>query len=138
VTEPLDQADRYMKLDYPVEITRDGDGFFVRIPDLPGCESNADSVGDALECIAEAKAAWIGAALATGKPIPSPRADDDYSGKFVVRVGRSLHRDLVRIALIEGTSLNALVSTVLARETGRYAAHSTPHRERGRVAVRIR
>jgi hypothetical protein len=54
--------------------------------------------------------------------VPSPRTDDDYSGKFVVRVGRSLHRDLVRIALIEGMSLNALVSTVLARETGRYAA----------------
>jgi predicted RNase H-like HicB family nuclease len=112
----------FVDVDYPVEITRDGDGFFIRIPDLPGCESNADTIDEALESIEEAKEAWIEAALATGKPVPSPRTDDDYSGKFVVRVGRSLHRDLVRIALIEGMSLNALVSTVLARETGRYAA----------------
>jgi antitoxin HicB len=116
-------------VDYPVEITRDADGFFIRIPDLPGCESNADTIDEALESIEEAKAAWIEAALAAGKPVPSPRTDDDYSGKFVVRVGRSLHRDLVRIALIEGMSLNALVSTLLAREIGRYAAAAPRRRD---------
>jgi antitoxin HicB len=127
VTERSEQVEAYMNVDYAIEITRDGDGFFIRIPDLPGCESSADTVDDALESIAEAQEAWIEAAMATGKPVPSPRANDDYSGKFVVRVGRSVHRDLVRIALLEGTSLNALVSTVLARETGRYA---TPSRRR--------
>jgi len=116
------QVGKFMDTDYPLEITRDGDGFFIRIPDLPGCESNGETIDEALVSIAEAKEVWIEAALATGAPVPSPRTDDDYSGKFVVRVGRSVHRDLVRIALIEGMSLNALVSTVLARETGRYAA----------------
>ncbi len=111
----------YMALDYPIELTSDEYGFFVRIPDLPGCESSGSTPDEAIASINEAKEAWIVAALDRGVPIPEPRGEDDYSGKFVVRVGSSVHRDLVRIAAVEGISLNALVSAVLARETGRFS-----------------
>ncbi len=111
----------YMVLDYPIEVTRDELGYFVRIPDLPGCESNGDTLDEAIASINEAKEAWIGAALDAGADIPVPRGEDDYSGKFVVRVRPSIHRDLVRIAAIEGISLNAFVATVLAKETGRFS-----------------
>jgi antitoxin HicB len=111
-----------MELNYPVELTKDDLGYFVRIPDLPGCESSAASLEEAMASIEEAKEAWLEAALDSGLSVPLPRGEDDYSGKFVVRVGPSVHRDLVRIAAIEGLSLNALVSTVLARETGRFSA----------------
>jgi len=115
------RIDQFLALDYPMEVTRDEFGYFVRIPDLPGCESSGDSIEEALAAIEEAKESWIAVALETRGTVPTPRGDDEYSGKFVVRVGRSVHRDLVRIAAIEGMSLNAFVSAVLARETGRVA-----------------
>ncbi|HXT04816.1 MAG TPA: toxin-antitoxin system HicB family antitoxin, partial [Casimicrobiaceae bacterium] len=40
---------------------------------------------------------------------------DRYSGKFVVRVPRSVHARLARKAKQEGVSLNQLVSSVLSR-----------------------
>ena len=64
------------------------------------------------------------AALDTRGSVPAPRGEDEYSGKFVVRVGRTTHRDLVRIAALEGISLNAFVGSVLARETGRISGES--------------
>jgi antitoxin HicB len=125
IQEDEDMASRtalvreYMALGYPMEITRDEFGYFVRVPDLPGCESSGESLEDAVTSIEEAKEAWIEAALSTGAAVPRPRGEDDYSGRFVIRVGPSVHRDLVRIAAAEGMSLNAFVSSVLARETGR-------------------
>lgn len=107
--------------DYAVEITRDEFGYFARVPDLPGCESNGGTLDEAYESIQEARDLWIQTALDSGMAVPRPRGSADFSGKFVVRVGASVHRDLVRIAALEGVSLNALVSSVLARETGRRA-----------------
>jgi predicted RNase H-like HicB family nuclease len=113
-----------LALDYPVEVTKDEHGFFARVPDLPGCESSGDTLEGAFDSIGEARELWIRAALETRDSLPLPRGENDYSGKFVVRVGPSVHRDLARIAAAEGVSLNALVSSVLARETGRFAATS--------------
>ncbi|MGB4593915.1 MAG: toxin-antitoxin system HicB family antitoxin [Coriobacteriia bacterium] len=117
-------AAEFEALSYPVEITEDDNGYFVRIPDLPGCESSGATLAEAMYAIDEAKAAWIATALELGKTVPVPRGDDDYSGKFVVRVGPSVHRDLVRLAQLEGMSLNTFVATTLARETGRYPAQA--------------
>ncbi|MDO8963352.1 MAG: toxin-antitoxin system HicB family antitoxin [Coriobacteriia bacterium] len=121
------RIDEYMALEYPVELTRDESGYFVRIPDLPGCESNGSSVTEAMESIEEARRLWIEIAVDARLAVPSPRGEQDYSGKFVVRVARSVHRDLVRIAAVEGVSLNAFVSGILARETGRAPAPTRPH-----------
>jgi len=63
-------------------------------------------------------AAWLEAARAAGREIPEPsvtEALDRYSGKFVVRVPRSVHARLARKAKQEGVSLNQLVSSVLSR-----------------------
>ncbi len=37
---------------------------------------------------------WLEVSLEQGDAIPEPRSEAEYSGKFVVRVPRSLHRDL--------------------------------------------
>ena len=42
----------------------------------------------------DAKKAWIEAALEEGVPIYEPDSLDDYSGKFKLRIPRSLHRAL--------------------------------------------
>ena len=121
VSDRSERTAQYMALDYPTEVTRDESGFFVRIPELPGCESNGATIAEAIESIEEAKELWIEVALDTRGSVPAPRGENEYSGKFVVRVGRTIHRDLVRIAALEGISLNTFVGSVLARETGRFS-----------------
>jgi antitoxin HicB len=68
--------------------------------------------------IADAMRVWIEAALETGQDIPEPRPAEKYSGKFIVRLPRSLHRELVETAEREGVSLNMFVSTVLGKAVG--------------------
>ena len=69
--------------------------------------------------IQDAMAGWIEIALADGHPVPEPRSSDEFSGKFVVRVSKSLHRDLVDAAAREEVSLNQFIATELARAVGR-------------------
>ncbi|MBX3000669.1 MAG: type II toxin-antitoxin system HicB family antitoxin [Caldilineaceae bacterium] len=112
-------VEEYLQLPYTIEIVRDeGDGFagwFARVLELPGCMTQADTFDELDEMIEDAMRSWIEVALDNGLPIPEPRTQDQYSGKFVVRVPRSLHRDLVTAAERDGVSLNAFVNVALAR-----------------------
>ena len=47
-------------------------------------------------------------------PIPIPETADKYSGKFIVRIPKSLHQRLVIEAEKEGISLNQLALYKLA------------------------
>ncbi len=48
-------------------------GYIADIPDLPGCSAFGATPVEALEQVEIAKAAWLDAAQAEGKPIPAPR-----------------------------------------------------------------
>ncbi len=41
-----------------------------------------------------------------------------YSGKFSLRLPKSLHRDLAQLAKQDGSSLNQYVNSVLSRDAG--------------------
>jgi len=113
--------DYYMSLPYTIELRRDpeDEGWFVRVKELRGCMSEGDTAEEALAMIQEAMELWLDVSLEDGLPIPEPRPDEDYSGKFVVRVPRSLHRELVDEAQRQGTSLNQYINVALARSVGR-------------------
>jgi predicted HicB family RNase H-like nuclease len=54
-----------------------------------------------------------------GDPLPPPDAlPAEYSGKFLVRMPKSLHRRLAEQSEAEGVSLNAYVNMVLAAAVG--------------------
>jgi len=59
---------------------------------------------------------WIETKLAHGFPVPEPdnKADDDYSGKFNIRIPKSLHRKLALEAQKQNISLNQYVLYKLA------------------------
>jgi len=118
-------VDYYMTLPYQVEIypEEDGSGYTARIPDLPGCMTCADTLDELWLMIEEAKQLWLEVALEDGDYIPEPRPVEvhEYSGKFVTRIPRSLHRQLAQRAKAEGTSLNQLVLSLLAEGAGRWA-----------------
>lgn len=61
--------------DYHINIffSEEDEGFIDKFPDLEACSAFGDSAGEALREVEIAKAAWLEAAKAEGKPIPQPR-----------------------------------------------------------------
>jgi antitoxin HicB len=113
----------YMNLPYTIEMRQEPEGgWFVRVKELRGCMSDGDTPEEAATMIQEAMELWLEVALEDGVPIPEPRPESDYSGKFVVRVPRSLHRELVETAEQEGVSLNQYINVTLAQSIGRPAS----------------
>lgn len=98
----------------------EGGGYLIEFPDLPGCMSDGETIEEALANGAEAKQDWIAAMREAGRPIPAPSAEaaDAYSGKWVLRTPKSLHRGLAERARQEGVSLNALAVAMLAQGLG--------------------
>lgn len=74
---------------------------------------------------------WIRVQNEDGDPLPAATAGRLFSGKFVVRVGRDLHKELAIQALRSGESLNAYCVRVLQR--GR---PSPAHARRGPLSTR--
>jgi len=119
----------YLKLPYTIEVTRDESegytGWFAKVGELPGCMTQADTFDELGEMIEDAKRAWIESALEDGEEIPLPRKVEDYSGKFVVRLPKSLHKQLVNTANQEGVSLNTYVNVALSQAVGREMAKAS-------------
>jgi len=61
--------------DYHINIfySEDDEGYIADIPDLRGCSAFGGTPAEALAEVQTAKAAWLEAARAEGKPIPKPR-----------------------------------------------------------------
>jgi antitoxin HicB len=114
-----ERCKRLLTLPYTIEMLReDATTWFARVVELPGCITEGDSAEDAVAMIQDAMAGWIELALEDGRAIPEPKPLEEFSGKFVVRVPKSLHRDLVAAAAREGVSLNQFIATELARVVG--------------------
>jgi antitoxin HicB len=69
---------------------------------------------------------WLEIALEENIPIPEPRPADQYSGKFNLRIPRTLHRQLAEAAEDEGVSLNQFYNKILAESIGRYQVSEKP------------
>jgi antitoxin HicB len=111
--------------EYPFTVrpmtAEEGGGYLIEFPDLPGCRSGGETVEEAIANGAEAKRDLIAAMSEAGRELPPPSAEatDSYSGKWVVRTPKSLHRGLAERACEEGVSLNTLAVAILARGLGR-------------------
>ncbi|HQA08022.1 MAG TPA: toxin-antitoxin system HicB family antitoxin [Syntrophomonadaceae bacterium] len=98
----------------------DGGGWLAEVPELPGCLADGDSLDEALNNLKDIIGSWLEVAYEEGKEIPPPRlhSEDDYSGKFTVRIPKTLHRLLVEEAEKEGVSLNQLVLSLISYNLG--------------------
>jgi len=104
----------YLELQYTIRLKKNSDdSYFVEVEELPGCMTEGDTEKEALVMIEDAKNAWLETALERKLKIPEP-TPDEYSGKFNVRVPKSLHRQLAYKAKQENVSLNTLITTTLA------------------------
>ena len=109
----------YLKLPYTriVQEMNDESGhyFYGRILELDGCQSTGDTIDELYESLNEAMEGYIEVKLENNIPIPMPERTEDFSGKFNVRLPKSLHQRLTIEAENEGVSLNQLVLYKMAR-----------------------
>jgi predicted RNase H-like HicB family nuclease len=106
----MKDVEDYMKLpyNYIVQPMNDESGFYfyAHVLELDGCQSTGETIEEAYKNIKEAMKGWIETKLENGFKVPLPVGYDDFSGKFVVRIPKSLHYRLSVEARQEGVSLN--------------------------------
>ena len=111
----------YMSLPYAIEVRKlredEGGGYLACIPLLGRSAVVADGldVEEALKNLELVKKDVIRKWLARGIAIPEPISEDAYSGKFVVRVPRYLHKHYVDIARESDVSLNTAIVIALEK-----------------------
>jgi len=100
----------YLNLPYNIIIRHvtdeSGTYYFAKVQELAGCVSDGETVEEVFNNIYEAMEGWIETKLEAGFSIPMPINNENYSGKFVLRLPKSLHAKLVAEAEQEGVSLN--------------------------------
>lgn len=104
----------------------DGGGYLITFPDLPGCMSDGETEAEAIVNARDAFSAWMSARADMNKPIPKPTRHGETAQpvRLMQRLPRSLHASLVARAKVEGTSLNTLVTMLLAEGIGRREHHA--------------
>jgi antitoxin HicB len=116
---PKDLKD-YLDLDYTLVLRKDEEGDWIAtVKELEGCIADGSTPEEAIKNVQSMKELWLRSRLESKRPVPLPEKEqEEFSGKFLQRVPKSLHRKLVEAADREGVSLNQLVTSALAQMTG--------------------
>jgi antitoxin HicB len=112
-----DVVEQLLRRPWSRELVPDEGVIAARVPELPGCFAEGATPTEALSNLESALESWLAAAVELGNEIPPPRGEEEpesYSGRFSVRVPRSLHRRLALRAEAEGCSVNQLVVSILS------------------------
>lgn len=108
----------YMGLPYKIVIQKDPyGGFFAEIEELEGCMTQGETYEEAYSNILEAMEGWLEVAVERGIDIPEPESESQYSGKFTLRIPKSLHRKLAQMAKRENVSLNQYAIHLLSERS---------------------
>jgi len=114
-----DMIREYVAQPYSRILVPDGSGrYFAEVLEFPGCFSEGDTPGQAMDNLNEAMEAWIEAALDSDQRIPEPIATAGYSGRVLLRLPKSIHREAARRAEIDRISLNQFLVAAIAARVG--------------------
>lgn len=131
---------------YPLKIRplskKEGGGYLVEFPDLPGCMSDGETIEDAIKNGYDAVKCWILDAKESGREIPKPYVSEDQN--YLPKVPKSLKVKLISEAKHEGVSYNTLVVSIISERIGKLKSHSIKKKvsrvrdtiEKGFVATR--
>lgn len=112
--------DYFMSLPYRIELepipAEEGGGFSAGIPLLSryAVQGYGDTAAEALEALEEIKLDRLTAYLDAEVAIPEPEQEEDFSGRFVLRIPKYLHRELSLRAKQNNVSLNQFVTSLLS------------------------
>jgi antitoxin HicB len=121
----LEEADRYLRQPYARMILPESDGSFRgEIMEFPGCIATGETAPETLTTLEEVARSWLVSALERGQNIPMPiDNNNDFSGRLVIRIPKSLHKKATLIAEREGVSLNHFITTSLSESVGERGAN---------------
>lgn len=103
-------SDNYLKL---VEWSKEDQCYVGSCPSLMFGGIHGNDEAKVFQELCEVVNEWISHLEKNGEPLPAATAGRDYSGKFMIRVGKSLHKALVVDALRNNESLNSLCVRLL-------------------------
>lgn len=121
----LKTTEYYLGLRYPIELRElseeDGGGWMATIPQLGSHTfvGDGDTPEEAYQSLEALRKHLIPHLVANGEALPEPRDEEEdlqqYSGKLLIRVPRSLHAGLAVAAGRNDCSINQLVTQWLAQ-----------------------
>jgi predicted HicB family RNase H-like nuclease len=116
----MNASDQYLKI---VEWSEEDQCYVGTCPGLMLGGVHGDDEAKVYKELCQAVEEWIELYQADGEALPPPTAGKEYSGKFVVRVGKDLHKALAIDALRYGESLNSYCQNVLREERAHYGGN---------------
>jgi len=118
-------TEKYLKEPYSRVLIPDEESgtYTAVILEFPGCIAQGDTPQEAYEHLEDAAKDWIAAALDLKQEIPSPSQSLSFGGKILLRLPKSLHRQLTLIAEREGVSLNQFIVSALAEKIGAFTLY---------------
>jgi len=123
----------YMALPYRIEIhpipEDQGGGYEACIPELGryAVVGDGETIEEALANLETVKKDRLSAYLEEGLVIPEPDPEEAaYSGRFLVRIPKYLHRELALNARKNGVSLNQFITALLSGCLNLPLRHSGP------------
>ncbi len=135
--QPRRPLSGYPALEYPFNVIADSeDGYVVVFPDLPGCMTRIDDLGELTAMASDARKAWLETEYDHGAEIPLPSYPEEYSGKFNLRLPKSLRQRLAGAAERDGVSLNQFAVALIAEGIGMRARAERESESRGGDPVR--
>ncbi len=111
----------YANLPYTITVERrddQGTYYVARYVELPHLLMTGDTPEEAVKDLEAEKREWFQFNIEKGNKIPLPLKSRKYSGKIVLRMSPNLHECLIRLAELQGTSLNSLMIKALTQVAG--------------------
>jgi predicted RNase H-like HicB family nuclease len=116
MTTPYDQ---YLNMPYTRLVVPVEDGTYsAEILEFPGCFAQGNTAEEAIRNLDDSAQSWVAAALDQGQEIPPPMAAQDFSGRLVLRMPRSIHKQAARYAQRDNTSLNQFLTAAISTRIG--------------------
>lgn len=109
----------YLAKPYGRNVVPEPDGTFrAEIIEFPGCIAAGDTAAEALARLEDVATSWLEAVLEKKQRIPEPIESAAFSGKLVLRMAKSLHKQAAYAAARDGISLNYFIANCVAQRVG--------------------
>lgn len=107
--------DYYLSLPWQFEFEKASDGgYYANVKNLK-CHSYGADMIEAANNIKKALECHLQSYIVDNEPVPTPIDEDKCNGKLSIRVARSLHCKLIKLAEREGVSISHLINDALVR-----------------------
>jgi predicted RNase H-like HicB family nuclease len=109
-----------------VEWSAEDQAFVARVPALAGCAAHGRTPERATREVIVAASVMLDSMKAHGLPLPAKDLTPRHSGQLRLRLPRSLHERLSRLAALDGVSLNQELVALLAAGANASGRDSSP------------